>query len=307
MPKPRNKYQVHRRWCFTSYKTKKTRRKALEAKLSDAGLVRYGSYGREVCPKTKKKHLQGFVVMKRAKTLRTMKTKFGDFMHFEPMMGTLEQSEKYCSKEDENPFVAGTRPAPGSRLDLPAIRELAAEEGIIPIVKFANFQQIRVAEKYLEYCESPRDWEMYVYWIWGDSGTGKSRKARACIKTAPEDQQTTYIKSEGSKWWSGYDRHYNVIIDDFRGSWWKLTEMLSLLDKYEKRVETKGGHRQFVPHRIFITSIKPPKEAYREAFQDVNGVESEPYEQLKRRITKVIHMAPFAGVREAQIPDTIEI
>ena len=62
-----------------------------------------------------------------------------------------------------------------------------------------------------------------------------------------------------------------------RDNWWSLIEMLRLLDKYECRVETKGGMRQFKPLKIVVTSIEPPKDIYRGVGEDI--------EQLLRRIT----------------------
>ena len=63
-----------------------------------------------------------------------------------------------------------------------------------------------------------------------------------------------------------------------RDNWWSLIEMLRLLDRYECRVETKGGMRQFKPLKIVVTSIEPPKDIYRGVGEDIK--------QLSRGITK---------------------
>ena len=77
-------------------------------------------------------------------------------------------------------------------------------------------------------------------------------------------KESVYRKASDTKWWPGYDCHEEVIIDDFRDSWWPITYMLDLLDRYETKVETKGGYRQFVPKKIIITSCQDPNRCYLE-------------------------------------------
>ena len=56
--------------------------------------------------------------------------------------------------------------------------------------------------------------------------------------------------------------------------------MLALLDRYEMRIELKGGHRQFLAKLIIITSNQHPQGLY--------GHES--ILQLLRRINKIKHI-----------------
>ena len=157
----------------------------------------------------------------------------------------------------------------GQRRDLDDTRECARDLGMREVAQWANFQQIRVAEKYLTYCEPKRTTKPIVTWLYGRTGTGKSRMANQMFPDA-------YTKSEGSKWWDGYDRHKDVILDDFRGNWMTFNELLTLLDRYERRVEFKGGCRQFVAENIVITCCAHPKDIY--------DVETERLDQLLRRI-----------------------
>jgi len=113
-----------------------------------------------------------------------------------------------------------------------------------------------------------------VFVLWGPTATGKSHRAWAAFPNA-------YSKDPRTKWWSGYDGHEDVIIDDFRSDWWSLTEMLSLLDRYEKRVETKGGFRQLRAKKIVITSLCHPMDSYQWSQKETSS-------QLSRRIDEVI-------------------
>ena len=57
--------------------------------------------------------------------------------------------------------------------------------------------------------------ELWV--LWGPSGSGKSRYARALAGGLLEDPYT--------QWWDGYGTHDTVILDDFRGDCMRLTDL----------------------------------------------------------------------------------
>jgi len=60
---------------------------------------KYAIFGREICPETKKPHLQGFVSCHKKKTLVSMKKLFPDgFCHLEIAIGSPKQNKDYCSK-----------------------------------------------------------------------------------------------------------------------------------------------------------------------------------------------------------------
>jgi len=243
----------YRNFCFTSFKVED------RDKIHSLN-VQYILTGLEICPETEREHLQGYCELKSRLTMDSIKELFGDgSLHIESRKGTQEEAIAYC-KADGQWKENGTKKSQGSRGDLDGCRVMAATEGMRAVSRCCSMQQIRVAEKFLEYNEEGRDWKPKVYWLYGASGAGKSREARRLCSELGEDP---YVKSTGSKWWNGYDRHTAVIIDDFRDSWWPLTYMLALIDRYEFLVETKGGMRQFVPKLIIITSVKPPSGFYR--------------------------------------------
>jgi len=218
-------------------------------------------------------HMQGYGELVKVTKWASLK-KVMPRAHLEGRKGSQAQAIEYCKKEG---FYTehGTRKRQGARKDLDRVREDALEGGMRSVSSWANLQGIRVAEKFLSYNEEPRDWEPAVYWLWGPTGTGKSRIARKlCI-----NEDDVYVKNTATKWWDGYDGHESVIIDDFRPSWWDLTYMLGLLDRYEFRVETKGGHRQFRPKVIIVTSAIPPDRCYLGTGECVK--------QLLRRVSEV--------------------
>lgn len=222
-------------------------------------------------------HLQGYIELNRKTRFNTVKQLIGARAHLEARKGTQQQAIEYCKKGGRF-FERGIKANQGARTDLDEVRRTALEEGMRHVTARFNLQGIKVAEKFLTYNEDPRDFKPLVTWLHGVTGAGKSRRAR---EICTDD---VYTKNNGTKWWDGYDGHECCIIDDFRDSWWPITEMLSLLDRYEKLVEFKGGWRQFKSKIIVITSINEPRDCYKGT--------GEAIEQLLRRIDHTVHVVP---------------
>lgn len=138
-----------------------------------------------------------------------------------------------------------------------------------------SFQSIRLAECYLSYNEVKRNWKPTVSWIYGPTGSGKTRMA---IDKCGDDY---WISGKNLRWWQGYDGHENVIIDDFRGDFCTFHELLRILDRYAYTVEVKGGSRQLLAKNIYITCPYHPKDVY-SSKEDVG--------QLLRRIDDIVHL-----------------
>jgi len=131
--------------------------------------------------------------------------------------------------------------------------------------------------------QSSRDWETQVYWLWGPTGSGKTRWVYETC-----DRTDLYVKDGTNKWFCGYTGQRNVLFDDFRPSQEiPFSRLLRLLDRYSMQVETKGGTVNFNPHRIFITSPKPPRDTW----THIDWIKDEDLNQLTRRITKVIEFS----------------
>lgn len=235
-------------------------------------------------------HIQGYIELKKRTRFETLK-KMMPRAHIETRKGTSAQAADYC-KKDGKYEEWGTRKMQGKRNDLDKVRECALNDGMRTVTSIYNTQQIRVAEKFLTYNEEPRNWKPLVIWIYGPTGTGKSKLARELITS-----EDIYTKNTGTKWWDGYDKHENVIIDDFRPSWWDITYMLNLIDRYEFRIEYKGGSRQFVPKTIIITSSLHPKDCYYNT--------GEAIDQLLRRIDIIENLVP--NVPEVEEGNTISL
>lgn len=258
----------YRNFVFTSYNVS-DEFKSLIKNMT----VKYIVYGNEICPTTKKKHLQGYCELETRRTLKSIKKMFlSNELHVEKRKGTSTQASVYC-KKDGDYFEKGIMSAPGKRNDLNSVKEQIKDgSNLREIIETASsFQSIRMAEKCLVYFEAKRNWQPEVYWYYGDTGTGKTRSAM-------EQCKDPWISSDSLKWFQGYDGHSDVIFDDFRGDFCKFHTLLRLLDRYPYQIECKGGSRQFLAKRIFITSPVHPNLIY-------NTMENQ--KQLTRRITEI--------------------
>jgi len=236
---------------------------------------KYIIFGLEHAPTTGTPHYQGYVYWCSAKTKNEIKRRFPG-MWWEDAKGNSLQNYVYGTKEDKmDYFEFGTRPKQGARTDLNEIRVTLANGGNMrDIVDTTDsYQGIRMAEVILKYKEKPRNFKPAVLWFWGPTGAGKTRAAYELC-----GQDDTWITAKNLRWWEGYDGHKNVIIDDFRGDFCTFHELLRILDRYEYRIECKGGSRQLIATTMVITSCHHPRNVY-ETREDI--------EQLIRRIDKI--------------------
>lgn len=172
-----------------------------EEKLMNLDL-RYLCYGREICPSTGKKHLQGFMILLNAKAMTAVKTWIGlSRIHLEKSLGTVEQNRAYCQKDGD--FVEKGDPVEqGKRGDLDDFKaamddgmdeqQLANEhfkvwakypglvkrykniqrESAKPVYDLASFDW---SDSFMDY-----DWNKSLI-LYGEPGIGKTEFAKALI------------------------------------------------------------------------------------------------------------------------------
>lgn len=260
-------------WCFTLNNYTDDDVRALKLVK-----CRYICLGFEIGEEKKTPHIQGFIQFETKVRLTAWK-KINKKIHAEIMKGNTDQAIAYCKKGgvyEEKGDVIKER----QRTDLREAKKKCAAEGIRAITgenDEYNSQVIRSCEIMLKYHEKVRDFKPEVVWVYGNSGSGKTKYVKE--KCAAED---TYWK-DSTKWWDGYDRHETVVMDDFRASNMKMNELLKLIDRYPHRVECKGSFRQMLSKKMYITSIMHPKEVY--------NLPEEPVQQLLRRIDRIVKVS----------------
>lgn len=197
--------------------------------------------------------------------------------------GNAKQNIDYCSK-DGDVFQSGTFPAgQGKRSDLDAVVEELTEGKSVHAIALANPNQFikyhaGINRLFDEHRNVQRQSVTLGYWIFGDTGVGKSRWAHSL---SPE---STYVKEPNSKWWDGYAGEETVVIDDYRPSaGLGFSTLLHLADRYAHVVEKKGSMCQFNSKRLVITSPLNIDQT----FAQLDWMNEGKINQLKRRFVEL--------------------
>ena len=287
-------------WVFTYNKQNEEDLDIYRNKFSQEK-IKYLVANIEIAPKTGKQHIQGYVVVNEKQSMKQMKKilGMGDSVHLEKRFGTHEEARDYCLKSeskhpDYKPLIFGEYKQ-GARTDLGTLKDFIKEGGTMrqALEHIGNPQQVKMCETYLKYFETGRDWKPYVKWLHGPTGSGKTKLA-----FAESDPTNRYVAMSTAKWWDGYDGHSDIIIDDMRSDFCKYHELLTLLDRYEMRIEVKGATRQFKPKRIWITSCYHPKDMYRTV---------EDKGQLLRRLDEIVYVDYSEECPKVDFPKTAVI
>lgn len=263
--------------------------------LENTDIFKYICFGREV-GENLTPHLQGYFEFpngnrKSLQACISLLQKDGcpSKPHIEIAMGTAAQAIAYCEKDGVF-FERGDRPkGQGKRSDIEAATEILTNGGSLQEVAinhpgvFVKFH--RGLREFQLITQKRRSWKTEVYWLWGPTGSGKSRWA---WETHPE----AYMKCSNTKWWCGYTDQDTVIIDDFRPSKeMPFNFILNLFDRYPLLLETKGGQVQCLFKKIIVTSPYSPDQM----LQHLEWVGMEQGNQLKRRIDHVIQFPQIAS------------
>jgi hypothetical protein len=257
--------------------------------------VDYACFGRETCPDTGRKHLQLFVYFTTKKRRVQMCRLLGiPHCHAEPCKGSATENQTYCKKEGDSAEFGDFSKCPagrgqggganGAARALAVFRKTGKLRDVIRMgidgEKDVSYQTIKLIQEHAKFaCPRPVGTDaVRVYWMYGPTGTGKSRAASVLTGEAA-------VRPVSFKWWEGYDEDRACIIDDYRADWCKFHELLKFTDIYPFRVETKGGSRQFMCNTIIFTAPGSPTGVWRNR-------SDEDLEQLQRRIHGIYEFVP---------------
>lgn len=231
-------------------------------------------------------HLQGACIFRCPVQFQTIKRWIGlGRAHFERMRGSPKSNFEYCTKEDKEAFTYGQMPEQGKRNDIHAATELLqngatmqelAEEHPTEVVKYHRGLSV-----YRNLIQKPRDISTppSVYWLYGDTGTGKTRSAYE--STRDVFKESIWFSNNSMDWFDGYEGQDVAIFDDFRSKGVKFDWLLRILDRYPLRVPVKGGFSNWFPKVIIITT----PESIRNTFERRLEHKPEDIRQLERRVT----------------------
>lgn len=220
-------------------------------------------YGEE---SDKRVHMHAYVIYNGPVTFGRVKRDFPTTTHIERCGGGHASNIAYI-KKGGNWWEHGDAPSEqGERTDLSDIGRLIKEGKPLSFIRDEYpSQMIRygrgIRELALSVKPPPwRDVEVHVYY--GPTGTGKTRKAMS----NPSVYKLN-TNSNGTLWFDGYEGEEVLILDDFYG-WIKYGELLTILDGYPYRCQTKGGSVWARWSKVIITSNKPPADWYDGVLKD---------------------------------------
>lgn len=214
-------------------------------------------------------------------------------VHLEPRKGSRESAISYCSKSESRvagPWRLGsedTRARQGERSDLSRAWSLLSAGATdrqlfeeLPHVAFKYQRGISAARQ----CLAPRrsaasEPKIEIYW--GDSGTGKTRKA---LDDNPSAYILTKPNGNGCVWFDGYAGESTIIFDEFYG-WIPYDLLLRICDRYPLKLQIKGGFVECGATHFIFTSNKP----WREWYPNIEDISA-----LERRIREFGHVTHFA-------------
>lgn len=261
--------------------------------------VRYVCWQPEICPETKRPHLQGYAEFTKPVRIPQAQKELDigkSYMHEKLKDSTREQARDYCRKQESanGPWVEiGTWiGGQGHRSDLDGLAE-AIREGktlyeIVDQHTVAFIRSYRGVERAMEILRPPPSRRACrVYILYGVTGTGKSS---AIAKVYP-DCYWFPKPQNGHCYALAYTGQRVAVFDDFY-SWIPLDFMLRICDKNPLVVNICGGSASFLADTIIITSNQNPKYWWSgmRGRRDIAREELETVPSFARRITHSVEI-----------------
>jgi len=245
---------VSKRWCFTINNPEKKKEEYSEEWKQ---FVRYLIMGDEI-GESGTSHIQGFAYFLVDKRLSALK-KLHPTAHWEIARGSNAQAAEYC-KKDGHFIVIGE--LPGDKGDAGGAANQRRYITALDSARRADIDTIdadllvrhyntwnRIAQDYAAIPLSLPSDSKVGYWVWGQSGTGKTTFVRNLL--SPEK---IYLKGF-NKWWDGYRRQELVILEDMDPSHaWMYGYLKNWVDIHPFSCEYKGGTKLMRPNWIVVTS-----------------------------------------------------
>lgn len=238
--------------------------------------LRFARVGKEVAPTTGTPHLQGCVGFK-SQIRKSSLMKYLPRCRADPMRGDDVSNDTYCMKEDHWLKVGEATGATNEK-KLPPIYEVAHEGAM----KKRSYEEMCEIDHrfYMDsnkrcYINAVSSQPLYkgkkrVHWIYGPSGTGKSKFA--------QDMGAHEVIFD-NHFALNYKRTSIVCINELRSRDISFSKLLLLLEPYRpSSVNIKGSECTWDPEVVYITSETPPWE------YSTDGTR---VEQLLRRINTI--------------------
>lgn len=269
-------------FCFTDFKNSFVDMAKIYYNNKD--LIRYLYVGKEICPKTKKLHLQGYVQMFSQCRATAIQKMFNVKFHINKCNGSVEQNIDYCGKDGDTREWGVVSKGQGFRSDLHNIKDdLLKGDSMYEIMNNYTSQFVRYhsgigkMKELIDYKLRCKDRpNLKVTAIYGKAGSGKT--TYVYDKHGYEDvyvlNETNYKKG----FWNNYKDQKTLLIDEFHG-WIKYKDLLQITDRHPYPVNLKNGSTMANWDNVYIISNRKPASWYTNIADN-----------LKRRVHKCLEV-----------------
>lgn len=244
-------------FCFTDFKEENIKKgyKTVFKEYND--MIRGIAWGVETCPKTGKKHNQGFIQLYKQNRYSAIKKWINSKAHFEVLRGSIKDNKEYCSKEGKYTKL-GMFVSRGYRSDLHNIKDdLMNGASLYDVMDkytgdFVRYSSGIIKMKSLIDKKKGLNWRnVDVKVLYGQAGTGKT--SYVMKKHGYENVFTLDSKWSSTSFWGDYDGEDVLLIDDFNG-WIQYSYLLRVLDGHPLQLNIKGGSTYARWTKVYITS-----------------------------------------------------
>ncbi len=252
----------------------------------DLSRVKYLSYQMEVCPRTQRYHLQGYIQFTSpVRFAGAKKIMACPDVHLVARGGTFDEAIIYTQKDET--CIPGTRVEYGTRplgkgisSDLSEAVSFLQQGGSIracanewPLVYVRSHRGLNALLEHISPA-APRS-SIRVYVLYGPTGCGKSR---AALRIFPEAYWWPRPQNSGC-YAAGYSGQQVCIFDDFL-AWVPFHLLLRICDRYPLSVNTQGSSCAFRATTIVFTTNISPSSWY--------NADKNHWPALERRIHRVV-------------------
>ncbi len=227
-------------------------------------------FGWELCPTTKRAHLQGYIEWNHKASLLFCR----EFLEANWTIagGDQQQNITYCTK-DGDWVEFGTRKTQGARSDLLSVKRSIDEGSSVPQLWDDHFSSMvryhKAFQVYKKIKAIKRSWKTKVVFIVGPAGTQKTTLATLLAYSFGSSVYTIPEAKGSGLYFDGYDGEDVVILDEMDGKRMQPTVFNGLADKFEYSVPVHGcGNINWAPYVMFVISNYLPKYWWRKRTAD---------------------------------------
>lgn len=276
---------------------------AIKDKLSAIKPLIYYCMADEIGLKKNTPHTHSFIVCSSPVRFSTVKKHFPE-AHIEQARGSCEENKAYIEKSGkwENDDKHGTKVAnsfeewgempierQGARSDLDLLYTLVKdgktnfeilEQNSDYLLRLTDIERVRQTVKAEEFRTTFRNME--VTYLWGKTGTGKTRYVME-----REGYAAVYRVTEYEHPFDGYTGQETLVLDEYR-SQLKISELLNLLDGYPLELRCRYANKTACFTTVYIISNLPLSAQY----PMLQHEQPETWQALLRRIHHIIEYKP---------------